>query len=169
MSYHPGHAEEGAITQRNGARNGTSSACIDGDSGKDKSKARPSQLTSNKNLIGLGVVLGLQVFFMLNFELSANRLNRDLEASQVRVHMLEARLAVVEHAALACYGKLNATELRIQHESRIINEETHELRNLSSREHHEQLELRELRTRVQWHCQIGISLAGKPGSHISHA
>lgn len=149
MSYHIGHAEEGGLIQRNGASNGMSSTGVGGYSSQDKSKARSNHFISNTNLIGLGMVVGLQIFFMLNFELSANRLNRDLEESQGRVHMLEARLAVVEHSALACYGKLNATELRIQHESRIINEETHELRNLSSREHQEQLELRELRTKVK--------------------
>ena len=99
-------------------------------------------------MLTLVVIVGLQVAFMCNFELSANRLNRDLEQSQRRVHTLQERLAAVEHSALACYGKLNATELRVLHESRIINEETRELRNLTSREHEEGLELRNLRQTV---------------------
>ena len=99
---------------------------------------------SGKHMILLAVVVALQLLFMMNFELSASRLARDLELSQKRVHELQARIASVERSALACYNTLNATELRIVHESRIINEETRELRNLTMRrraEHDELLQL----------------------------
>jgi len=88
------------------------------------------------------VIVSLQVLFITNFEFSASRLQRDLDQSQERVHSLQTRLAAVEHSALACYGKLNSTELRILHESRIINDETQELRSLTIREKAEQEEIR---------------------------
>ena len=138
-------AEEGTLQKRsNGTPSGgTGSGANERSSGASSSaKAKPKGDAGVKTWAPLLVIVSLQVLFITNFEFSASRLQRDLDQSQERVRSLQTRLAAVEHSALACYGKLNATELRIMHESRIINDETQELRSLTNREKAEQEEIR---------------------------
>tara|TARA_B100000795_G_scaffold232440_1_gene190723 strand:+ start:1253 stop:2137 length:885 start_codon:yes stop_codon:yes gene_type:complete len=138
-------AEEGSLQKRsNGtASGGTGSGANERSGGASSSaKAKTKGDGGVKTWAPLLVIVSLQVLFITNFEFSASRLQRDLDQSQERVHSLQTRLAAVEHSALACYGKLNSTELRILHESRIINDETMELRSLTIREKAEQEEIR---------------------------
>ena len=103
----------------------------------------------SKSSLGLTAIVLLQVFSLVNFESSASYLQTDLEASQMHVHQLQAKLAAVEHAAMSCYKKLNTTEMQVAQESEIINDETRFLRNLTAREQEEQMELKALRTAVE--------------------
>ena len=148
-------AEEGTLAKRsNGVQNGGAGPSDDKYDKSDKPmKAKPDGM---RNWAPLLAIVSLQVLFIFNFEFSASRLQRDLDQSQERVHALQTKLAAVEHSALACYGKLNSTELRVMHESRIINDETRELRNLNLKEKEEQEELRALRMNV---LELNASLA----------
>ena len=144
-------AEEGTLQKRSngtpngGAGSGGANERSNGSSSSGKAKAKSDGV---RTWIPLLVIVSLQVLFITNFEFSASRLQRDLDQSQDRVHALQTRLAAVEHSALACYGKLNSTELRILHESRIINDETQELRTLTLREKAEQEEIRSVHETV---------------------